>query len=375
MSANSSQFSQDLTEYGERYGESKNALFAGSGQSGLTPIAFLQDGVVATQEELNRFKSHEKYQRDILRSFATWELEETGCLSKADATSSDLNIEIHSIMRKDRWLENGEDIGDGIQVGGSQANSTIDKQNSSCVHFLALVLVLHSRFDALIYAKWVKLDRAQFNDGGRERDLYPFRIRKPEVAEEAKPCARVDGRLTAVHYIRSLGLIGRPEPEFPPGPEPFFEEEENNECGRSTENVIWGGYIMKSWIVTDDIDFPRLNSWHVLGIYINNWPKYDDWVKGGGRQVSTLEKPIYKTQDDRKYGRLIPADENWRPIFDQTEQYAQKIKDALDMQERASKRRKRTLVTAQGQPAAKRQKGGRGPPTAGPSGIRPSEFP
>ncbi len=46
---------------------------------------------------------------------AAWELEETGCLSKADATMSDLNIDSHSIMRKDRWLENGEDVGDGIQ--------------------------------------------------------------------------------------------------------------------------------------------------------------------------------------------------------------------------------------------------------------------
>ncbi|KUJ16434.1 uncharacterized protein LY89DRAFT_685411 [Mollisia scopiformis] len=265
----------------------------------------------------------------------------------------------------------------------------------------------------------------------------------------------------AVRYIQSLDIPNHPSPVFPVQPEPFFEDEESNECGRALENAVWGGYVTDFWIVRSDLRFSKMDSWAVLSVCVHNWvnfkffppdlrvvlpeqrqrirfsenfqenaiasywpvpvtfmenilqtdywdtqvaqfttqafkpdrifghiivrgatskpedesylialgPKYDDWVTESGKRVSTMEKIDYRTMDDIRYGKLIPADKQWRPIFDQTEAHAQKIQDAIDQQDRISNARKRRLSGAQGQATTKKQNTGTASPagsTAGP---------
>lgn len=93
-------FSPNLTEYAERYGMSQYVLFKDSGKSGLTSIQFFLNTGAKDITEFNRWKHHETYQRSTLRSFATWELEESGCLTKADAKVSDFDFDIHPL-----WIE------------------------------------------------------------------------------------------------------------------------------------------------------------------------------------------------------------------------------------------------------------------------------
>lgn len=70
-------------------------------------------------------------------------------------------------------------------------------------------------------------------------------------------------------------------------------------------------------------------------------PQYNAWTtSSSGRKVSTMERADYPTVDDIRYGRLITADEKFRPVFDQTTEQRRKIQDVLDEKGRAAKRRR-----------------------------------
>lgn len=118
----SSQFSQNVTGYAERY---TSELFKDSGKSGLTPIQLLRESDSVSQEAIEFAKRHEQYQRDNLHSFATWELEESGCFSKEDAKPSDLTYPIAPLLRRRRWKAGSIQIGDGISGVWSAQNHIV----------------------------------------------------------------------------------------------------------------------------------------------------------------------------------------------------------------------------------------------------------
>jgi hypothetical protein len=82
-------------------------------------------------------------------------------------------------------------------------------------------------------------------------------------------------------------------------------------------------------------------------------PQYNKWTtSSGGTKVSTMERADYPSVDDVKYGRLITADERFRPVFDQTTEQRKRIQDVFDAQDRAAKRRRLTTQSSLGLPSA-----------------------
>lgn len=173
-----------ITEYAKRYGKNPNVSFLSTWQSGVTPITFLEDSAAPTSFDLGNFRAREKYQRASLRTFSTWELEESGCLSKSDAKPADFSHNIHPLLGRKRWERNyGDQIGDGTLGRWNAGNDLVWKA-------LKPILLLTTRilqatpmwlwFDGMINSEWTELDRTQFNDGGTNRPLYGFRSRKPE---------------------------------------------------------------------------------------------------------------------------------------------------------------------------------------------------
>lgn len=60
----------------------------------------------------------------------------------------------------------------------------------------------------------------------------------------------------------------------------FFEDEETNECGKSVENALFGGHIIDAWRPQfDGIDFHKLDGWHVMALYTENWVNHKEWKR------------------------------------------------------------------------------------------------
>lgn len=96
------------TPFASRYGRSTARQFRNTGKSGITPIHPPDIKVIQTERELRRAQNHEKIQRRKLNSFATWELENSGCWLQADATPSDLiycpEIGIQPCFSRENWI-------------------------------------------------------------------------------------------------------------------------------------------------------------------------------------------------------------------------------------------------------------------------------
>jgi hypothetical protein len=113
MAASSSQ-APAPTRYGKHFGTPSNPIFTTTGKSGFSPFPYQQESFLDTQTLLDNYRIREAYQRNIFRTFTAQELEESGCLSKADAEPSDLLNPIHKIMQKDKWVTGPDSIGGGI---------------------------------------------------------------------------------------------------------------------------------------------------------------------------------------------------------------------------------------------------------------------
>jgi hypothetical protein len=82
----------------------------------------------------------------------------------------------------------------------------------------------------------------------------------------------------------------------------FFDDEETNECGKSAENAIFGGHVIDAWRPQfDGIDFHKLDGWHVMALYTENWVNHKGWK----RKVEKLDpKQRYRFSENFQEGAI-----------------------------------------------------------------------
>jgi hypothetical protein len=130
-----------LTEYAKRYFESNAKIHRGTGKSGITPLSPPGDLTALSTQERFLWREYDLYQRRFLRGFTTWELMDSGTITKADVkTDGLLGSSIHTLYRRDRWqTKDVINIGEGIEGIYEASNDTVWSAILPSIHLASLI--------------------------------------------------------------------------------------------------------------------------------------------------------------------------------------------------------------------------------------------
>jgi len=130
-----------LTEYAKRYGKSTNKVHEGTGKSGITPLSPPSDLTALSTGERLLWREYDIYQRQSMRGFTSWELMDSGAITKADVKCDGLaGSSIHTFYKRERWQTRDViDIGEGIEGIYEASNDVVWSAILPSLHLASLI--------------------------------------------------------------------------------------------------------------------------------------------------------------------------------------------------------------------------------------------
>ena len=132
---------QGRSKYGKQFGEGTIPMFKGTGKSGLTPIDPVNPNVAVKPESQKERQLHEAYQRKYLRQFTSRELQDADSLEIENLALGGLGqVPLHPVFQRNKWSEEDEDIGDGIDGKWGGQNDKVWEVLQPCLRLATRLL-------------------------------------------------------------------------------------------------------------------------------------------------------------------------------------------------------------------------------------------